>query len=103
MEISASIVTSREWRSSYPRPTTASTICSYDIARANSTATFPCSSATIPIWSPSPKQFGIDYHVFPITKDTKAEQEANEIELLREYRDRSRGDGAVHADPVGSR
>jgi formyltetrahydrofolate deformylase len=31
------------------------------------------------------KQFGIDYHVFPITKETKLDQEKREIELLREY------------------
>jgi len=30
------------------------------------------------------KQFGIDYHVFPISKETKKEQELREIELLRE-------------------
>ncbi len=28
------------------------------------------------------RQFGIDFHVFPITKQTKREQEAREIELL---------------------
>jgi formyltetrahydrofolate deformylase len=31
------------------------------------------------------KQFGIDFHVFPITRDTKKEQEAREIALLREH------------------
>lgn len=31
------------------------------------------------------KQFGIDYYHFPITKENKAEQEAREIELLKQY------------------
>lgn len=32
------------------------------------------------------KRFGIDYHFVPITKENKAEQEAKEIELLREHK-----------------
>lgn len=32
------------------------------------------------------EQFGIDYRVFPVNKDNKAEQEAAQLELLREYR-----------------
>jgi len=32
------------------------------------------------------KQFGIDYHVTPITPATKAEQETKQLELLKEYR-----------------
>ncbi|MBP1640070.1 MAG: formyltetrahydrofolate deformylase [Bacteroidetes bacterium] len=31
------------------------------------------------------ERFGIDFHTFPITKETKAEQEAKELELLKEY------------------
>lgn len=31
------------------------------------------------------EQFGIDYHIFPVTKETKAEQEAKELELLKQY------------------
>lgn len=31
------------------------------------------------------KRFDIDYYVFPINKDNKAEQEAKELELLKEY------------------
>lgn len=31
------------------------------------------------------ERFGIDYYIFPITKDTKAEQEAKELELLKLY------------------
>jgi len=34
---------------------------------------------------PIAKQFEVPYHVIPITKDTKAEQEALEIELLEEH------------------
>ena len=34
---------------------------------------------------PIAEQFGIDYQVFPITPETKPDQEAREIELLREY------------------
>jgi formyltetrahydrofolate deformylase len=35
---------------------------------------------------PIAKHFGIDYHVYPITKETKQAQEALEIELLREHK-----------------
>jgi formyltetrahydrofolate deformylase len=31
------------------------------------------------------EQFGIDFHVYPITPETKADQERREIELLRRY------------------
>jgi len=34
---------------------------------------------------PIARHFGIDYHVFPITPETKESQEAREIELLREH------------------
>lgn len=34
---------------------------------------------------PVAERFGIDFHHIPITKDTKAEQEAKEIALLEEY------------------
>jgi formyltetrahydrofolate deformylase len=34
---------------------------------------------------PVAKRFGIEYHVFPITKENKAEQEAKELALLKEY------------------
>jgi len=34
---------------------------------------------------PIAEQFGIDFYHVPITKETKAEQEARELELLREY------------------
>ena len=32
------------------------------------------------------EQFGIDYHHIPITKDNKSEQEAKQIEILRQYK-----------------
>jgi len=32
------------------------------------------------------EKFGIEYRVFPVNKDNKAEQEAAQLELLREYR-----------------
>lgn len=31
------------------------------------------------------ERFKIDYHVFPMTRETKAEQEAKQLELLRKY------------------
>ena len=31
------------------------------------------------------KRFGIEYHVFPITKENKAEQEAKQLELLKKH------------------
>ncbi|AKG20523.1 formyltetrahydrofolate deformylase [Calothrix sp. 336/3] len=31
------------------------------------------------------EQFGIDYHYLPVTKDTKIEQEAKQLELLQQY------------------
>lgn len=32
------------------------------------------------------KRFGIEYHVFPITKENKAEQEANQLKLLKKHK-----------------
>jgi formyltetrahydrofolate deformylase len=32
------------------------------------------------------EQFGIDFHYIPITKDNKAEQEAQQLELLQQYK-----------------
>lgn len=32
------------------------------------------------------EQFGIDYHHIPVTKDNKSEQEAKQLELLRQYK-----------------
>ncbi len=38
-----------------------------------------------PDLKPAAERFGIPYYVFPINKENKAEQEALEMELLREY------------------
>jgi formyltetrahydrofolate deformylase len=38
-----------------------------------------------PDLKPVADQFGIDYFVFPINKENKAEQEAKELELLKQY------------------
>ena len=38
-----------------------------------------------PDLKPAAERFGIPYYVFPITKENKLEQEALEMELLREY------------------
>jgi formyltetrahydrofolate deformylase len=38
-----------------------------------------------PDLQPVAERFGIDYHIFQITKETKAEQEAKELALLQEY------------------
>ncbi len=35
---------------------------------------------------PIAEQFGIDYHHIPITKENKAQQEAKQLELLRQYK-----------------
>lgn len=38
-----------------------------------------------PDLEPVAKSFGIDYHVFPITRENKAEQEQNQLKLLQDY------------------
>ena len=42
----------------------------------------------------------IPFHHLPVTKETKREQEAAVWKLVRGQQDRSRGAGALHADPV---
>lgn len=39
-----------------------------------------------PDLQPLAERFGIDYHIFPITKLTKAEQEAKQLALLKEHK-----------------
>ncbi len=39
-----------------------------------------------PDLEPVAQRFGIDYHIFPLTKANKAEQEQQELALLQEYR-----------------
>ena len=43
----------------------------------------------------------IPFHYMPVTKETKREQEDAVWKLVAGHQDRSRGAGALHADPVG--
>ena len=43
----------------------------------------------------------IPFHHLPVTKETKREQETAVWNLVGETQNRSRGAGALHADPVG--
>ena len=43
----------------------------------------------------------IPFHHLPVTKETKREQEEAVWKLVAGHRHRSRGAGALHADPVG--
>jgi formyltetrahydrofolate deformylase len=49
-------------------------------------AEIPLIISNHPDLEPIAKQFGIDYHYLPITKDNKQEQQARQLELLKEYR-----------------
>lgn len=64
--------------------------CLYDLLLRHRSGELHCDIPLIvsnhPDLEPIAEQFGIDYHIFPITKETKADQEAKEIELLREYK-----------------
>lgn len=64
--------------------------CLYDLLLRHRSGELHCDIPLIvsnhPDLESTAEQFGIDYHLFPITKETKADQEAREIELLREYR-----------------
>jgi formyltetrahydrofolate deformylase len=61
--------------------------CLYDLLLRHRAGELACDVAAIvsnhPDLEPVARQFGVPYHVFPITRDTKAEQEAKELELLR--------------------
>lgn len=63
--------------------------CLYDLLLRHRSGELRCDIPLIvsnhPDLEPVARQFGIDYHVFPITADTKADQEKREIELLREH------------------
>jgi formyltetrahydrofolate deformylase len=48
-------------------------------------AEIPLIISNHPDLEPIAKQFGIDYHYLPITKDNKQEQQARQLELLKEY------------------
>ncbi len=64
--------------------------CLYDLLMRHRAGELPCEIPLIvsnhPDLGEIAKQFGIDYHVFPISRDTKAEQEAREIALLEDQR-----------------
>jgi formyltetrahydrofolate deformylase len=49
-------------------------------------AEIPLIISNHPNLEPIATQFGIDYHALPITADTKAAQEAKQLELLRHYK-----------------
>jgi formyltetrahydrofolate deformylase len=63
--------------------------CLYDLLLRHRSGELSCDIPVIisnhPDLEPIAKQFGIDFHVFPITRETKEKQERREIELLREY------------------
>lgn len=64
--------------------------CLYDLLLRHRSGELHCDIPLIvsnhPNCEPIAKHFGIDYHVYPITKETKSAQEAREIELLREHK-----------------
>ena len=63
--------------------------CLYDILARYSAGELDCEIPLIisnhPDLAGAARQFGIPFHCFPITKETKAEQEAKEMALLREH------------------
>ncbi|MGB0618370.1 MAG: formyltetrahydrofolate deformylase [Myxococcota bacterium] len=63
--------------------------CLYDLLLRHRSGELHCDIPLIvsnhPDLEPIAEQFGIDYRVYPITKETKADQERREIELLNEY------------------
>jgi len=62
--------------------------CLYDLLLRHRSGELACEIPLIvsnhPDLEPIAEQFGIDYRVFPITKENKSEQEAQEIALLQE-------------------
>lgn len=62
--------------------------CLYDILARYSAGELDCDIPLIisnhPDLEPAAQQFGIPFHCFPITKASKAEQEAKEMELLQQ-------------------
>ncbi|MFP6656073.1 MAG: formyltetrahydrofolate deformylase [Myxococcota bacterium] len=64
--------------------------CLYDLLLRHRSGELHCDIPLIisnhPDLEPIAKQFGIDFQIFPITKETKEEQERREIDLLREYK-----------------
>jgi formyltetrahydrofolate deformylase len=64
--------------------------CLYDLLLRHRSGELDCEISLIvsnhPDLEPVARQFGIDYHVFPITKESKAQQEQKEIDLLRTHK-----------------
>jgi formyltetrahydrofolate deformylase len=63
--------------------------CLYDLLLRHRSGELRCDIPLIvsnhPDLEPVAKQFGIDYHVFPVSKETKQAQEEREIDLLRKH------------------
>jgi formyltetrahydrofolate deformylase len=63
--------------------------CLYDLLLRHRSGELHCDIPLLisnhPDLEPIAEQFGVDYHVFPVTKQTKDEQEAREIELLEKH------------------
>lgn len=64
--------------------------CLYDLLLRHRSGELRCEIPLIvsnhPDLEPIAKQFGIDYHVFPVSKETKFQQEKREIALLRDHK-----------------
>ena len=64
--------------------------CLYDLlaryAAGEWNVEIPLIISNHPDMEPVAKRFGIEYHYFPITKETKTAQEAKELELLTKYK-----------------
>jgi formyltetrahydrofolate deformylase len=62
--------------------------CLYDLLLRHQAGELPCEIPLIasnhPDQKPVAEQFGIPYHVFPITSDTKRQEEERQLELLEE-------------------
>ena len=63
--------------------------CLYDLLLRHKAGELPCEISLIvsnhPTLEDAAKQFDVPFHVFPITKETKPEQEAKERALLEEH------------------
>jgi len=63
--------------------------CLYDLLLRHRAGELGCEIVVIisnhPDAAPIAEQFGVPYHVCPITKDTKTDQEAQELELLKDH------------------
>jgi formyltetrahydrofolate deformylase len=63
--------------------------CLYDLMLRHRSGEFRCDIPLIvsnhPDLKPVAEQFGVDFHVFPITPDNKREQEERELSLLAEH------------------